>query len=84
MPVLIYNELKPAPEAEVIFRRWLANLNEEFTRHQNSDRRSEIVRDELHQIWPWPLARRPKERHADQRAGSEYTVGELRPAQRYA
>ena len=51
MPVLNYNELKPGPEAEVIYRRWLANLNEEFTRHQNSDRRSEIVRDELHQIY---------------------------------
>ena len=51
MPVLNYNELKPSAEAELIFRRWLANLNEEFTRHQNIDRRSEIVRDELHQIY---------------------------------
>jgi acetyltransferase-like isoleucine patch superfamily enzyme len=51
MPVLNYYELKPTPEAEAIFRRWLANLNEEFTRHQSVDRRSEIVRDELHQIY---------------------------------
>ena len=43
MPVHEYRELKPTPEAEAIYRRWLANLNEEFTRHQSPDRRSEIV-----------------------------------------
>jgi acetyltransferase-like isoleucine patch superfamily enzyme len=46
-----YRELKPTPEAEAIFRRWLAHLNDEFTRHQTPDRRSEIVRDELYQIY---------------------------------
>jgi acetyltransferase-like isoleucine patch superfamily enzyme len=51
MPVLPYRELKPSPEAEAIFRRWLANLNDEFTRHQSVDRRSEIVRDELTQLY---------------------------------
>jgi acetyltransferase-like isoleucine patch superfamily enzyme len=51
MPVLNYRELKPTPEAEAIFRRWLSLLNEEFTRHQSVDRRSEIVRDELTQIY---------------------------------
>ncbi len=51
MPEYSYRDLKPLPEAEVIYKRWLAHLNEEFTRHQGCDRRSEIVRDELHQIY---------------------------------
>jgi acetyltransferase-like isoleucine patch superfamily enzyme len=51
MPIHSYRELKPTPEAEAIFRRWLSNLNEEFTRHQSVDRRSEIVRDELTQLF---------------------------------
>jgi hypothetical protein len=44
-------ELKPTPEAEALYRRWISGLNEEFTRHQTVDRRSEIVRDELHQMY---------------------------------
>ena len=44
-------ELKPTPEAEALYRRWVSHLNDEFTRHQNVDRRSEIVRDELHQVY---------------------------------
>jgi hypothetical protein len=44
-------ELKPTPEAEALYRRWVSHLNEEFTRHQSVDRRSEIVRDELHQLY---------------------------------
>ncbi len=51
MPVHKYRDLKPTPEAEAIFRRWLSLLNEEFTRHQSVDRRSEIVRDELIQLY---------------------------------
>lgn len=51
MPVLPYRELKPTPEAEAIFRRWLANLNEEFTRSALPDRRAEVVRDELYQLY---------------------------------
>jgi acetyltransferase-like isoleucine patch superfamily enzyme len=51
MAVYAYHELKPTPEAEAIFRRWLAHLNEELTRHQSVDRRSEIVRDELIQLY---------------------------------
>jgi acetyltransferase-like isoleucine patch superfamily enzyme len=51
MPVHTYRELKPTPEAEAVYRRWLSNLNEEFTRHQSVDRRSEIVRDELTQLY---------------------------------
>src|SRR5580704_5854571 len=51
MPVVNYRDPKPTPEAEAVFRRWLANLNEEFTRHQSVDRRAEIVRDELFQMY---------------------------------
>ncbi len=51
MPQYPYRELKPTPEAEAIYRRWLSQLNEEFTRHQSVERRSEIVRDELYQIF---------------------------------
>lgn len=46
-----YRELKPTPEAEALYRRWLAHLNDEFTKHQSVDRRSEIVRDELYQLY---------------------------------
>lgn len=41
---------KPTPEAEAIFNRWLTHLNDELTRHTSYDRRSEIVRDELHML----------------------------------
>jgi hypothetical protein len=44
-------ELKPTPEAEATYRRWMSHLNEELTRHTTVDRRSEIVRDELFQIY---------------------------------
>ncbi len=51
MPVHTYRELKPTPEAEAIYRRWISNLNEEFTRHQSFERRADIVRDELYQMY---------------------------------
>ena len=38
-------------EAEEIYRRWLQFLDDEFTRHRTSERRSEIVRDQLYQIY---------------------------------
>ena len=41
---------KPLPEAEAIYRRWLSHLQAEFTRHTGAERRSDIVRDELHMI----------------------------------
>ena len=41
---------RPLPEAEAVYRRWLAHLNAEFTRYTNCTRRSEIVRDELHML----------------------------------
>jgi acetyltransferase-like isoleucine patch superfamily enzyme len=41
----------PAPEAEEVYRRWLQFLDDEFVRHSSPERRSEIVRDQLHQLY---------------------------------
>ncbi len=46
-----YRDLKPAAEAEELYRRWLCHLDEEFSRHKESRLRGEIVRDSLHQIY---------------------------------
>lgn len=45
------NAPHPAPEAEEVYRRWLHFLDDEFTRHQSAERRGEIVRDQLYQIY---------------------------------
>jgi acetyltransferase-like isoleucine patch superfamily enzyme len=41
----------PAPEAEEVYRRWIQFLDDEFTRHHNPERRAEIVRDQLYQLY---------------------------------
>lgn len=41
----------PAPEAEEVYRRWIQFLDDEFTRHKLPERRSEIVRDQLYQLY---------------------------------
>jgi acetyltransferase-like isoleucine patch superfamily enzyme len=41
----------PAPEAEEVYRRWLQFLDDELVRHSSPERRSEIVRDQLHQLY---------------------------------
>jgi acetyltransferase-like isoleucine patch superfamily enzyme len=41
----------PAKEAEELYRRWLQFLDDEFVRHSSPERRSEIVRDQLHQLY---------------------------------
>ena len=51
MPVHPYRDLHPTREAETLYRRWLKHLDEEFTRHTSVDRRSEIVRNELFQLF---------------------------------
>jgi acetyltransferase-like isoleucine patch superfamily enzyme len=51
MENLSNNTPHPAPEAEEVYRRWLRFLDEEFTRHQSAERRSEIVRDQLYQLY---------------------------------
>ena len=51
MPQTNYRELKPLPDGEATFCRWIAHLDAEFTRHHKPELRSEIVRDELHQLY---------------------------------
>ncbi len=51
MPDSKDREVRPLPEAEGLYRRWLAHLDDEFRRQQSPDRRAEIVRDELHEIY---------------------------------
>lgn len=41
----------PAAEAEEVYRRWIQFLDDEFTRHQAPERRAEIVRDQLYQLY---------------------------------
>ena len=41
----------PAPEAEEVYRRWIQFLDDEFTRHHIPERRAEIVRDQLYQLY---------------------------------
>jgi acetyltransferase-like isoleucine patch superfamily enzyme len=41
----------PAPEAEEVYRRWIQFLDDEFTRHHSPERRAEIVRDQLYQLY---------------------------------
>ena len=41
----------PAPEAEEVYRRWLQFLDDEFIRHCAPERRAEIVRDQLYQLY---------------------------------
>lgn len=42
---------QPQPEAEEVYRRWIGFLDEEFTRHQSAERRAEIVRDQLFELY---------------------------------
>ena len=42
---------QPTPEAEEVYRRWIHFLDEEFTRHQSPERRAEIVRDQIFQLY---------------------------------
>jgi acetyltransferase-like isoleucine patch superfamily enzyme len=41
----------PTPEAEEVYRRWLQFLDDEFIRHCQPERRAEIVRDQLYQLY---------------------------------
>jgi acetyltransferase-like isoleucine patch superfamily enzyme len=47
----LHNAPRPAPEAEELFRRWLQFLDDEFVRHSSPERRAEIVRDQLYQLY---------------------------------
>ena len=41
----------PSPEAEEVYRRWIAFLDEEFSRHQAPELRAEIVHEQLTQLY---------------------------------
>ncbi len=41
----------PSPEAEEVYRRWIQFLDDEFIRHRSPERRAEIVRDQLYQLY---------------------------------
>src|SRR5580704_7112117 len=41
----------PTLEAEEVYRRWLQFLDDEFVRHCSPERRAEIVRDQLYQLY---------------------------------
>lgn len=45
------NSPHPTPEAEEVYRRWIKFLDDEFTRHHAPQRRAEIVRDQLYQLY---------------------------------
>jgi acetyltransferase-like isoleucine patch superfamily enzyme len=45
------NFARPSAEAEEIYRRWIKFLDEEFVRHCSPERRSDIVRDQLTQLY---------------------------------
>ena len=47
----VSNAPRPAPEAEEVYRRWIQFLDDEFTRHGSQERRAEIVRDQLYQLY---------------------------------
>lgn len=42
---------RPTPEAEEVYRRWIQFLDDEFLRHGSPERRAEIVRDQLTQLY---------------------------------
>ena len=50
MPEYPYRDLKPTPEAEEVFRRWLRYMDDEIGRHKEPRLRNEFVRDALHQM----------------------------------
>jgi acetyltransferase-like isoleucine patch superfamily enzyme len=50
-PAATVNAPRPTPEAEEIYRRWIQYLDDEFVRHSSPERRGEIVRDQLYQIY---------------------------------
>ncbi len=68
-------EVRPLPEAEALYRRWLGHLDNEFKNQQSPDRRAEVVRDELYQIYlARPRGGRPNTALASEMA--MYVLGE--------
>jgi len=44
-------DLRPTPEGQEIFTRWLRYLDDEIARHRKPTLRAELVRDALHQLY---------------------------------
>lgn len=56
MPRYEYRALTPQPEAEKAFLGWIDSLDRQFREERDYDRRCEIVRDALHELYlgrPW-------------------------------
>jgi len=51
MPRFVYRELTPPPVVKARLEQWLQHLDQRFTQHTSYEKRSEIVRDELKQIY---------------------------------
>jgi acetyltransferase-like isoleucine patch superfamily enzyme len=51
MPRFIYRELEPPPDVKAYFTQWLQQLDQKFTQHTSYEKRSEVVRDELHRLF---------------------------------
>jgi len=51
MPRYQYRDLEPSREAKEVFTRWIEYLDDEFTKHKKPALRSELVRDNLHQLF---------------------------------
>ncbi len=51
MPKFAYRELEPSPSAKRRFTAWIEHLDSQFAKHTGYDRRSGIVRNELHLIF---------------------------------
>jgi acetyltransferase-like isoleucine patch superfamily enzyme len=47
----VHTAPRPAAEAMEVYNRWIEFLDEEFTRHHSAERRAEIVRDQLFQLY---------------------------------
>jgi acetyltransferase-like isoleucine patch superfamily enzyme len=50
MPRYEYRDLEPSREAKEVFTRWIDYIDEELTKHKKPALRSELVRDNLHQL----------------------------------
>ena len=70
----------PAKEAEELYRRWLQFLDDELLRHSSPERRSEIVRDQLHQLYLGPPARHQIKHNAHIRVARHHLALSLDPA----
>ena len=70
----------PAPEAEEIYRRWLRFLDEEFTRHHSPERRSEIVSDQLYQLYSLFAGEAQREEMAATYRRGGFGYGEVKEA----